>query len=271
MKGLTWVVATLLLSQVQGCSHLTKFTNLGNQNSVIGPRYPVEANQPLGHEHGLRFDFTLLTQHLDILVLEGAELCFPATVVQAQTRENRINNEMKSGLLFDAANDIIIQRSLLARLENQLNYVKRQQTCQLANTPPMSTPGDIGKRVSALLNVDNQFVSDSHALNPKYVVRLSQAVELVSSLSDYKLLITGHADISGNTQHNLVLSKQRAEQVARYLNIMGIDNERIDISAVGSSQPLFNGNNASVRLVNRRVSIELVESIIQATRRGDNE
>ncbi|NRA60328.1 MAG: OmpA family protein [Psychrobium sp.] len=241
-----------------GCSALSVISRLNDSDEQ---RYVVEADQPLGQEHGLRFDYTLLAQHLDILVLEGAELCFPATVVQAQTRELRIGNELKGGLLFDAANDIIIQRRLLERLERQLQYVNHHKACTLAKTPPLTSPGDIGKKISALLNVDNQFAVGSYSLNPKFVVRLGKAVELIVKLDDYRLLITGHADISGTDEDNLALSKQRAEQVARYIQIMGIDKSRIDIAALGSDDPLVAGNLSENRLVNRRVSIELIEPV----------
>jgi len=228
-----------------------------------GPqRYVVEADQPLGQEHGLRFDYTLLTQHLDILVLEGAELCFPATVVQAQNRELRIGHELQGGLLFDAANDIIIQRRLLDRLERQLQYVNQQRACTLASTHPLTTPGDIGKRIAALLNIDNQFAIGSFSLNPKFVVKLGQAVELIANINDYRLLITGHADNSGSDQNNLTLSRKRAEQVSRYIQIMGIDKTRIEIAALGSNDPLVAGNLSQNRLVNRRVTVELIETAI---------
>ena len=90
-----------------------------------------QSGKPLGSEHGLLFDLELTSRHLDMLVLEGAELCFPATVVQAKQRQNRISRELQGNLKYDAANDIIIQRNLLARLERQLDYVKQNDVCIL--------------------------------------------------------------------------------------------------------------------------------------------
>jgi len=257
MKYQHILVSACLVLLSQGCSVLSAVNRMSNSGEQ---RYVVEADQPLGQEHGLRFDYTLLTQHLDILVLEGAELCFPATVVQAQTRELRIGNELKGGLLFDAANDIVIQRRLLDRLERQIQYVSKHKACTLAKTSPLTSPGDIGKKIATLLNIDNQFAVGSYSLNPKFVVRLGKAVELIAKLEDYRLLITGHADNTGNDQDNLVLSKKRAEQVGRYIQIMGIAESRIDIASLGSNDPLIAGNMSENRLVNRRVSIELIET-----------
>lgn len=46
---------------------------------------------PIGPEHGLLFEATLLKHHLDLLVLEGAELCFPGIRASGQTpRESHL-------------------------------------------------------------------------------------------------------------------------------------------------------------------------------------
>lgn len=222
---------------------------------------PVMPDQPLGPEHGLRFELDLARRHLDILVLEGAELCFPATVIQARQRQDRITRELHGDLDYDAANDLIVQRKLLARLERQLDYVKQQDVCILPITHGMEKPGDMGKRIYDLLNADNQFAFDSSELNPKYVGRLAEAAQLLRNQPGYYLRITGHADAMGKRAHNLALSLQRAKKVGRYLQILGLPADRIQVDAVGSALPLFadNGKQAHIRLVNRRVSIELIE------------
>jgi len=227
---------------------------------------PVMPDQPLGLEHGLRFELDLARRHLDILVLEGAELCFPATVVQAKQRQNRINRELHGDLDYDAANDLIVQRKLLARLERQLDYVRQQDVCILPATHGMAKPGDMGKRIYDLLNSDNQFAFDSSELNPKYVGRLAEAAQLLRDLPGYHLRITGHADALGKKEHNLALSLQRAKKVGRYLQVLGFPPKRIQFDAVGSDRPLFVDDDvdaskqAHIRLVNRRVSIELIET-----------
>jgi outer membrane protein OmpA-like peptidoglycan-associated protein len=52
-----------------------------------------------------------------------------------------------------------------------------------------------------------------------------------------RLVIDGHADEEGSAQHNLVLSRRRAERVADYLEQRGVDRERMDIHAYGESRP----------------------------------
>ncbi|MCP3870952.1 MAG: OmpA family protein [Gammaproteobacteria bacterium] len=233
---------------------------------ILSPAMP---DQPLGPEHGLRFDLDLVQRHLDVLVLEGAELCFPATVVQARQRQNRIARELQGGLDFDAANDLIVQRKLLARLERQLDYVRQQQVCILPVTAAQERPGDMGKRIHDLLNSDNQFAFNSPELNPKYVGRLAEAAQLLLVHPGYQLKVTGHADARGTESHNRDLSMARARKVGRYLQIFGLEPERIKIDAVGSDSPLFDGKEPQVRLTNRRVSIELIEAANSTQPIGD--
>lgn len=219
----------------------------------------IMPDQPLGPEHGLRFELDLGRRHLDVLILEGAELCFPATVVQARRRQDRITRELFGGLDFDAANDLIVQRKLLERLERQLDYVKQQGVCTLPITQGQKTPADLSQRIYDLLNVDNQFAFDSAELNPKYVGRLAEAALLLRDQPGYNLRITGHADATGEKEYNLKLSLERAKMVGRYLQVLGLTPGRIQFDAVGSESPLFDNQEAHYRLVNRRVSIELIE------------
>jgi outer membrane protein OmpA-like peptidoglycan-associated protein len=261
MRSLRTSIALLGLISLSGCASMSwpEGGAGGMAEATLGRLLPIEADQPLQPEHGLRFDLELSRQHLDTLILQGAELCFPATVVQAEQREARIARQLEGGLSHDAANDILIQRKTLARLERQLDYVREEEVCVIPKVAGEDTPGRIGQSIDELLNSDNQFAFGSHELNPKYVGRLAEAATLLRDQPQFHLEITGHADSVGAPEGNLELSRARAEQVGRYLNIMGIPPARIRVAAAGSESPLFDGEGAERRLVNRRVSIELIE------------
>ncbi len=273
----------------------------------------VEADNRLGPEHGLRFDLELTARHLDMLVLEGAELCFPATVVQSKERENRIRRELDGKLDYAAANDILIQRQVLTRLERQLDYVTAHDVCVLPNhgeryahpypsypetkdyvnsqldrtsrntqktknnttsravenndisakhetNKKLIKPGDIALYIANELNADNQFAHDSAALNPKYIARLAKASIQLNEQKHLDLHIVGYADDTGDNKHNESLSQQRAQKVARYLQILGLKPHRMKVTWLGESMPLFEGREDEIRLVNRRVSIEVLEN-----------
>lgn len=220
----------------------------------------VMPDQPLGPEHGLRFEFELVRQQLDVLILEGAKLCFPATVVQAKERQNRIARELKGGLVFDAANDLIVQRKSLLRLEKQLDQVNAQIDCNESSAQQVAAKQDFGQQIFALLNSDNQFATNSSDINPKYMGRLAEAAYLLKNQQQFHLKVTGHADMRGSDEQNDFLARARAQQVQRYLEIFGIASKRIEVDAVGSRDPLFQGDMNHILLTNRRVSIELIQS-----------
>ncbi|MCR9367238.1 OmpA family protein [Vibrio antiquarius] len=220
---------------------------------------PVMPDEPLGPEHGLRFDWQLTKLHLDALIQEGARWCFPAAVVQALEKQNRIARELEGELLLDAANDLVIQRRRLNQLEQQLDYVLSQTTC----TPPddieaLRSDLNVVAEIYALLNIDNQFAVDSAEINPKYMGHLAEAAYILRDHPNLTLVVTGHADVTGSPDYNQKLAQARAEQVKRYLTVFGITSERVTTKSVGDSLPLYEGETPAVRLTNRRVSIEVI-------------
>ena len=265
MKKWTHYIALPLSALVVGCSSYPEhgtgglaesYDSINYQNSDFSPVMPDE---PLGPEHGLRFDWQLAKLHLDSLIQEGARWCFPAAVVQAIEKQNRIARELQGGLLLDAANDLVIQRKRLNDLETRLDYVTSQARC----APPKNESQfrlqlSIIEQLYDLLNVDNQFAHNSTEVNPKYMGHLAEASTILKDHPTLDLIVTGHADATGTEEYNDKLALGRAKQVERYLTIFGLSPTRIKTVSVGETVPLFEGESAGTRLTNRRVSIEIV-------------
>ncbi|MEZ9072949.1 OmpA family protein [Vibrio splendidus] len=241
----------------QGTGGLAEsYDSINYQNSDFSPVMPDE---PLGPEHGLRFDWQLAKLHLDALIQEGARWCFPAAVVQAIEKQNRIARELQGGLLLDAANDLVIQRKRLNELEVQLDYVTSQARCEPPkNENQFRMQLSVIEQLYDLLNVDNQFAANSIEVNPKYMGRLAEATTLLKEHKSLDLVVTGHADAAGAEGYNDKLALGRAKQVERYLTIFGLDAQRIKAVSVGETVPLFEGESDGTRLTNRRVSIEVI-------------
>ncbi|WP_086775144.1 OmpA family protein [Vibrio coralliirubri] len=241
----------------QGTGGLAEsYDSINYQNSDFSPVMPDE---PLGPEHGLRFDWQLAKLHLDALIQEGARWCFPAAVVQAIEKQNRIARELQGGLLLDAANDLVIQRKRLNELEVQLDYVTSQARCEPPkNETQFRMQLSVIEQLYNLLNVDNQFAEDSIEVNPKYMGRLAEATSLLKEHKSLDLVVTGHADATGTEEYNDKLALGRAKQVERYLTIFGLGAQRIKAVSVGETVPLFEGESDGTRLTNRRVSIEVI-------------
>ncbi|MDA0153854.1 OmpA family protein [Vibrio chagasii] len=232
------------------------YDSMNYQNSDFSPVMPDE---PLGPEHGLRFDWQLAKLHLDALIQEGARWCFPAAVVQAIEKQNRIARELQGGLLLDAANDLVIQRKRLNELELQLDYVTSQARCEPPkNENQFRMQLSIIQQLYDLLNVDNQFAHNSIEVNPKYMGKLAEASYILKDNKSLELIVTGHADATGSEEYNDKLALGRAQQVERYLTIFGLSPSRIKAVSVGETVPLFEGESEGTRLTNRRVSIEVI-------------
>ncbi|WP_406733339.1 OmpA family protein [Vibrio scophthalmi] len=229
------------------------------ENHIDNSFSPVMPDEPLGPEHGLRFDWQLTKLHLDALIREGARWCFPAAVVQAIEKQNRIARELEGGLMLDAANDIVIQRKRLGELERQLDYVTSQANC----VPPINQDAfrmqlAVVDELFNLLNVDNQFAFNSTEVNPKYMGHLARAANILRENPSLNLSVTGHADATGDDLYNKKLAMDRAQQVKRYLIIFGLNPTRITTHSLGDSLPLYDGTTEGVKLTNRRVSIEVI-------------
>jgi type IX secretion system PorP/SprF family membrane protein len=74
---------------------------------------------------------------------------------------------------------------------------------------------------------------------------------------ELKIKITGHSDNRGTKEDNLIISKERAENVAEYLKKRGVKKNRITTEAAGSSQPVVPNNSEENREKNRRVEFEI--------------
>lgn len=258
--GVKSIITCLSASFLLACTSYPENGSGGIAEQYTGSDFsPVMPDEPLGPEHGLRFDWKLTKLHLDALIQEGAPWCFPAAVLQAQQRQDRIARELEGGLWIDAANDIIIQRKKLNDLELRLDYVLTQATCAPpTNRTEFENQMSIVEKVYNLLNVDNQFAFDSIEVNPKYMGHLAEAANLLKPYPEIRLSVTGHADASGGKEYNERIAKGRAQQVKRYLTIFGLAPSRIDTHSLGEELPLYEGNTPGVMLTNRRVSIDVI-------------
>lgn len=216
----------------------------------------TDDNRELGPEHGLRFEVAVSKNHLDVLVLEGAELCFPASVEQARLQQNRIVRELEGGLTVDAATDLEVQVQFLNMLEKRLDIAKSGGACRVAG---IGQQNGLVQGLSEALNSNNQFAFDSSELTPAYRDQLKSLMPLLIS-SKLAVQITGHSDAFGNDSHKQKISQQRANTVASFMREHGLDDELVSVFAAADQQPYEPGESADVRHSNRRVTIQLTDA-----------
>lgn len=104
------------------------------------------------------------------------------------------------------------------------------------------------------------FASDSARLGAKDQQRLTALATFIKADTKVeRVVISGHADISGEPEYNDKLARRRADSVTEYLVEKGIARERLRVQSFGANLPYASNDSAKGRLNNRRVVIELIQ------------
>ena len=67
-----------------------------------------------------------------------------------------------------------------------------------------------------------------------------------------KLLVGGHADERGDTAYNLALGERRATAAREYLQNLGVDPSRVQMTSFGEEHPAVAGHDDGAWAMNRR-------------------
>ncbi|MBC7448815.1 MAG: OmpA family protein [Hymenobacteraceae bacterium] len=86
---------------------------------------------------------------------------------------------------------------------------------------------------------------------------INKLATVLQKYPDTDVLVTGHADASGNPQKNMTLSEQRAQSVVSYLSTQGVEGARMRSAGKGDTEPV--GDNATLegKQANRRVEVAI--------------
>jgi len=90
--------------------------------------------------------------------------------------------------------------------------------------------------------------------------RLDRLIALAVACENSQIFITGHTDASGNELSNQQLSVRRASAVGDYIANGGIERDRLQMSGVGSAEPVADDSTRYGRSLNRRIEIILSNS-----------
>lgn len=74
--------------------------------------------------------------------------------------------------------------------------------------------------------------------------------------SDSKIRLEGHADERGTRDYNMALGERRANAVANYLIINGVERYRVEVISYGEERPVASGSDDSSYAKNRRVELK---------------
>jgi outer membrane protein OmpA-like peptidoglycan-associated protein/tetratricopeptide (TPR) repeat protein len=103
------------------------------------------------------------------------------------------------------------------------------------------------------------FDTDKYDLKPESTSELSRLIRILNQNTSLTIEISGHTDASGNDQHNIQLSQNRADAVKNYLLSKGISADRLTSKGYGKSKPVASNDTEEGRQQNRRVEFTIVK------------
>ena len=152
------------------------------------------------------------------------------------------------GYLAEANNFVAISANI--NLTAQEEYKEIKQDLYLV-------PVEVGSRVT----INNIFFDfDKATLRNESYPELNRLLEFMNNYPNVRIQIQGHTDSVGAEDYNQQLSKRRAEAVARFLRVNGINTDRLLVEGRGESDPIADNNTAEGRQQNRRVEFEITEN-----------
>jgi outer membrane protein OmpA-like peptidoglycan-associated protein len=115
-----------------------------------------------------------------------------------------------------------------------------------------------GDKINLIMPGNITFATNSADINSNFTGVLNSVALVIEEFNKTLVVVSGHTDSSGSSQHNQKLSEKRASSVAQYLRGQKIMNERLEIVGFGEAQPVADNKTAQGREINRRVEITLL-------------
>lgn len=115
----------------------------------------------------------------------------------------------------------------------------------------------VGEGIKITFDSGLMFDIDSYGLKPSTRENLAELSKTLEKYDDTDILIEGHTDNTGESDYNLNLSDQRAEEVAEFLQDQGVKSNRITTEGYGEGQPLASNSSMDGRQQNRRVEVAI--------------
>jgi outer membrane protein OmpA-like peptidoglycan-associated protein len=116
----------------------------------------------------------------------------------------------------------------------------------------------IGEGIKITFDSGILFDIDKSDLRPVSKTNLAELAKILNKYPDTNILIEGHTDNTGSDDHNMNLSKDRAQSVAFYLATLEVKSARFSIAGYGETQPIVTNDTPEGRQKNRRVDIAVL-------------
>lgn len=102
------------------------------------------------------------------------------------------------------------------------------------------------------------FANDSDVINPIFTQQIRELSDFLKEYPNTSIEIQGYASRTGTAEHNLDLSKRRAENVRKELMTNGISGDRVTIVGYGDTVLATQGTDQVSHALNRRVTATVI-------------
>jgi outer membrane protein OmpA-like peptidoglycan-associated protein len=116
----------------------------------------------------------------------------------------------------------------------------------------------VGEGIKITFDSGILFDVNKAALQPVAQSNLDRLAVILQKYEDTDILIEGHTDSQGTEEHNLTLSRARAQSVANHLSGAAVAVTRFSIMGYGEAQPIAENESAAGRAQNRRVELAIM-------------
>jgi outer membrane protein OmpA-like peptidoglycan-associated protein/tetratricopeptide (TPR) repeat protein len=106
---------------------------------------------------------------------------------------------------------------------------------------------------------DILFATNSYALTPKSEFILKQFARFLKENPTITIMVQGHTDDIGDDTQNMNLSKERANEVKKFLEKQGIQGTRMTSQGFGETKPKVPNKDESSRAINRRTDFMIMK------------
>ncbi|EGQ7692823.1 OmpA family protein [Vibrio vulnificus] len=113
-------------------------------------------------------------------------------------------------------------------------------------------------KTSQQMQIRVLFANDSDKINPVFRKQIKEMSEFLKLYPSTSIELQGYASRTGNAEHNLDLSKRRADNVREMLIGYGIAQSRVRIVGFGDSVLVNEGTDEVSHALNRRVVASVV-------------
>ncbi len=139
-----------------------------------------------------------------------------------------------------------------------IGHYMDEQAAEIERDLDGATIERVGEGIKITFDSGLLFAVDKSELQPQGQQNLADLAVILQKYPDTHILLEGHTDSTGSEEHNMTLSRNRANSVANVLSGLGVDATRFTIMAYGESQPIADNATVAGRRLNRRVELAIM-------------